>query len=97
MTASFMQVLKRGVVTEKSSALKELKNQVVFEVERTSTKLEIKNAVEKAFNVKVLHVNTMIVPGKVKKMGKFEGKQANWKKAVVTLKAGEKIEIMEGV
>ena len=52
---------------------------------------------EKAFNVKVLHVNTMIVPGKMKRMGKYEGKRSNWKKAVVTLKAGEKIEVMEGV
>ncbi len=97
MTVMAMKVLRRGVVTEKSTGLKALHNQVVFEVEKKATKFEIKIAVEKAFNVKVLHVNTMIVPGKMKRMGKYEGKRSNWKKAVVTLKAGEKIEVMEGV
>jgi large subunit ribosomal protein L23 len=97
MNATPFRVLRRAVVTEKSSAMKELKNKVVFEVEKAATKGQIKTAVEKAFNVKVLRVNTMVVPGKMKRMGKHEGKLSNWKKAVVTLKAGDKVEVMEGV
>lgn len=90
-------VLKRAVVTERTTLLKETNNQVVFEVSNTATKGDIKTAVEKAFNVKVEAVNTMLVRGKVKKMGRYEGKRANWKKAVVTLKEGNTIQVMEGV
>jgi large subunit ribosomal protein L23 len=91
------QTLKRTIVTERSAQLKELRNQVVFEVNTSATKTEIKRAVETAYKVKVTAVNTMMVPGKVKRVGRFEGKKSNWKKAVVTLKAGDKIELMEGV
>jgi large subunit ribosomal protein L23 len=91
------KVLKRPVVTEKTTAMKEARNQFVFEVYPTATKHAIKAAIEKAFKVKVVSVNTMVVRGKTKRMGRFEGRRANWKKAIATLKAGEKIEFFEGV
>lgn len=97
MNVELHKVLKRPIVTEKSTALKEAKGQVVFEVHRSATKPVIKAAVEKAFQVKVLDVNTMVVRGKFKRFGRFEGKKPNWKKAVVTLRPGDTIEVIEGV
>ena len=91
------KMLRRPVVTEKSTALKQARNQVIFEVVQEATKPMIKRAVEKAFNVKVSAVNTMVVRGKVKRMGRFAGKRANWKKAVVTLAPGQDIQLFEGV
>lgn len=91
------KVLKRPIVTEKTTQMKTIKNMVVFEVDREATKPLVKEAVERAFKVKVEDVRTMIVRGKFKKMGRFEGKRSNWKKAIVTLKEGEKIELFEGV
>ena len=90
-------VLRRPVVTEKSSALKEAGNQVVFEVAPKATKPEIRRAIEKAFKVSVTAVNTMVVRGKKKRMGRFEGRRSGWKKAIATLKPGDKIELFEGV
>ena len=91
------RVLKRPIITEKTTRLKEIKNRVVFAVDREATKPAIKEAVEKAFKVKVMDVHTMIVRGKIKKMGRFMGKRSNWKKAIVTLKEGDKIDLFEGV
>src|SRR5262245_50559117 len=91
------RVLKRAIVTERTAQLKEAHNQVVFHVAKDATKGEIKSAVEKGFNVKVEAVNTLVVRGKVKTMGRFSGKRANWKKAIVTLKDGSNITVMEGV
>lgn len=71
-------------------------NRYTFEVPVTANKIEIKKAVEEVFGVQVAAVNTMRVEGKVKRMGKYEGRRASWKKAIVTLKAGSKtIEFFE--
>ena len=78
-------------LTEKSNALR-TKNQVVFEVLRHANKVEIKDAVQKLFNVKVESVNTMVYRGKDRRMGRGYAKMQNWKKAVVTLAEGQSID-----
>jgi len=86
------RIIKRPLaLTEKASRLKVENNQIVFEVDRGANKIEIRSAVEAMFGVKVLSVNTLVQRGKVKRMGKGEGKRPNWKKAVVTLRAGDDI------
>ena len=97
MSRSAYDVLKRPVITEKATLIREVANTVVFEVERGSTKAEIKQAVEKVFSVNVTGVRTVLVRGKSARMGKFTGRKTNWKKAYVTLKEGDKIEFFEGV
>ena len=87
------QVIRRPVVlTEKANALREKENQLVFEVARTANKVQIRDAVQKLFNVNVTNVNTMIVRGKERRMGRGRAKTQNWKKAVVTLKEGDSID-----
>ena len=87
------QIIRRPIVlTEKANLLREKRNQVVFEVARTANKVEIKAAVQKLFNVKVEAVNTMVFRGKDRRMGRGYAKTQNWKKAVVTLKAGDSID-----
>lgn len=88
-------ILRRPIVTEKTTFQKEDDNQVVFRVRRDANKIEIRKAVEELLGVKVTSVNTSIVRGKVKRMGRNFGKRANWKKAVVTLAAGEEVEFFE--
>jgi len=90
------EVLKRPILTEKSTAQKEIANKVIFEVDRRANKIEIKQAVEKIFKVKVTDVHTMMVRGKVKRYKNLLGKRSDWKKAVVTLKPGEKVPFLEG-
>ena len=90
------QVLKRPVVTEKSTGLQET-GRYVFEVDPSATKLQIKQVVQEAFDVKVVGVNTMIVKGKRKRFGPRFSEGRNWKKAIVTLAPGESITIFEGV
>ena len=90
-------VLKRPLITEKSNLMKEELNQIAFEVDRRANKIEIKEAVKKLFNVNVVKVRTFTMIGKRKRMGRTEGKTSNWKKAIVTLKEGERIEFFEGV
>lgn len=83
------QVLRRPIVlTEKASTLNTKHNQVVFEVAREANKIEIRHAVETLFGVKVASVNTMLMRGKLRRMGRGHGKMQNWKKAIVTLKEG---------
>jgi large subunit ribosomal protein L23 len=94
---SAVNVIKRPVLSEKSTGQAESFNQVAFEVALGATKPEIKNAVERFFKVKVLGVNTTVVPGKAYRTRKGESKASSWKKAVVTLKQGEKIEFFKGV
>ncbi len=94
---SHHSVIKSPVITEKSTAKLAEANQAVFWVDPNANKAEIKEAVEKIFNVKVLSVNTQKVPGKLKTMGKFSGRRPVRKKAYVSLKEGDKIEIFEGV
>ncbi len=91
------QIIKRPLLTEKSTVKKEQENQVVFEVHPRANKAEIKKAVERLFNVKVKKVNTILMPGKVKRVGRYVGRRSAWKKAYVTLAEGEKIEFFEGV
>jgi large subunit ribosomal protein L23 len=91
------KVVVRPVITEKSNLQKEGHNQITFEVSRQANKIEIKKAVERLFKVQVMEVNTMNVRGKVKRLGRNIGKRPNWKKAIVTLKEGERIDFFEGV
>lgn len=90
-------IIKKPLITEKSTIQKEKSNQVCFEVDRRSNRVEIRNAVEKLFNVKVSDVRTMQVKGKVKQRGRIVGKRRDWKKANVKLMPGERIEFFEGV
>ena len=82
------QIIRKPLVTEKSNLMKEAGNVVAFEVAMSSNKVEIKKAIEQAFNVKVQEVRTMIVAGKVKRSGRNFGKRSNVKKAYVTLADG---------
>ena len=80
------RIIKSHITTERSTALKEAHGEYVFEVDKRANKHAIKEAVERAFGVKVERVHTMIMPGKLKRMGRYEGKTPTWKKAVVRLK-----------
>src|SRR5579859_8102339 len=104
------QVIKRPLLTEKGTRLKDsggappgvfteetLRPQVLFEVAMDANKIEIKNAVESLFSVKVTDVHTQIMRGKDKRVGRYQGRRPGWKKAIVTLAAGNKIEFFEGV
>ena len=90
------EVIRRPVVTEKSTLL-QAQNKYVFRVATAANKAQIKEAVEKAFSVKVLSVNVSRVHGKVRRMGRAVGRTPDWKKAVVTLRAGDRVEYFEGV
>jgi large subunit ribosomal protein L23 len=97
MMSSPYSIIKSPVVTEKSMNRLSENNQVVLWVDVRANKTQIKVAVQEAFEVKVLSVNTQKVPGKIKKMGRHAGRTPVRKKAYVTLKEGEKIEMFEGV
>ena len=84
-------VLQLHMMTEKSLILKEKENAYVFRVARKANKVTIKQAVEKAFSVKVEAVRTMLMPGKPKRLGRFSGRTPAWKKAIVILKKDQKI------
>jgi len=103
-------VIKRPLLTEKSARLRETgggataavegeayAQKVVFEVARDANKIEIRSAVENLFKVTVTDVRTLVVRGKVKRVGRFSGQRPSWKKAFVTLKPGDNIEFFEGV
>jgi large subunit ribosomal protein L23 len=90
-------VIKRPLVTEKTNLQKEANNQLSFEVDRRANRVEIGRAVEHIFNVKVESVKTMQVKGKVKRRGRIVGKRKDWKKAIVKLMPGERIDFFEGV
>lgn len=89
-------IVKRPLITEKTSIQKEEYNQISFEVDRKANRVEIKRAVENIFNVNVATVRTMQVKGKTKHRGRIVGKRRNWKKAVVKLMPGERIDFFEG-
>jgi large subunit ribosomal protein L23 len=91
------QILKAPVSTEKSTVQRAESNKVTFWVDLRANKSDVKEAIEKAFNVKVLDVNTMKVPGKVKRTGKNISKKSTRKKAYITLKQGDKIPLFEGI
>jgi large subunit ribosomal protein L23 len=87
------QVIRRPIIlTEKATLLREKHNQVVFEVARSANKVEIKSAVQKLFGVQVTAVNTMIIRGKDRRMGRGHARTQNWKKAIVTLRDGDAID-----
>lgn len=89
------EIIKRPLVTEKATLLGEKQNAYVFEVLKDASKTEVKEAVEKIFKVKVSSINTITNHGKSKRSGKHIKKRSNWKKAIVTLPEGQKIELFE--
>jgi large subunit ribosomal protein L23 len=90
------QIIRRPIIlTEKSTRLRENENKVIFEVLRTANKIQIKGAIEALFKVGVVDVNTSLIRGKEKRMGRGYAKLRNWKKAVVTLKAGDAIQFFD--
>jgi large subunit ribosomal protein L23 len=90
-------IIKRPLLTEKTNIQKEAFNQVSLEVDRRANRIEIKRAVESIFKVKVLDVRTLQVKGKIKRRGRILGKRNDWKKAIVKLGPGERIDFFEGV
>jgi large subunit ribosomal protein L23 len=89
-------IIVRPVITEKTTTQKDERNQISFEVARRANRVEVRRAVEKIFNVRVAAVNTRHVKGKIKRRGRIVGKRKDWKKAIVTLMPGERIEFFEG-
>jgi large subunit ribosomal protein L23 len=90
--STFHSIIRKPSITEKNTDLRSKQNKYVFEVASDSTKLQIRQAVQKLFNVKVLSVNTMMVKGKKKRTGRFAGYRSDWKKAIVKLAEGQKID-----
>lgn len=90
------RVIIEPLITEKMSVLQDEENKVAFVVDRTANKIEIQKAVEAKFDVKVKKVATVQMKGKLKRMGRHEGRRSNWKKAIVTLKEGFSIDFFEG-
>ena len=90
-------IIIRPLITEKTSIQKEMFNKVTFEVDRRANRIEIKKAIQTIFNVRVASVKTMQITGKTKQRGRITGKRRDWKKAIVTLLPGERIDFFEGV
>lgn len=90
-------IIRKVLITEKGTMMREVHQQYFFEVAREANKIEIKRAVEVVFNVKVDSVQTMQVRGKVKRQGRWVGRRNDWKKAIVTLKPDQKIELFEQI
>lgn len=88
-------IIIRPIITEKSSRLMEM-NKYTFEVHPSANKIQVRSAIEEIFKVKVLGVNVLLMHGKPKRQGVFQGKTRSWKKAVVSLAEGERIEFFEG-
>jgi large subunit ribosomal protein L23 len=111
MSRPAYQIIRRPVLTEKGTALRDtgghapnapiseeqLRRKVFFEVDFNANKIEIKQAVEALFDIKVADVHTQIVRGKEKRVGRYVGRRSNWKRAIVTLAKGQKLEFFEGV
>lgn len=89
-------IIKKPLFTEKGSSLKEAENKILVEVPKDANKIEIKRAMEELFKVKVEKVSTISVIGKMKKFGKSIGKRPDRKKAIITLRKGEKLDFIEG-
>jgi len=90
------EIIKRPLDTEKLDRMRDRENKFAFEIDLKANKTEIKQAIEQLFKVKVLDVKTSIVRGKFRRIGRSEGKRSNWKKAIVTLKEGDAIQLFEG-
>jgi large subunit ribosomal protein L23 len=93
----YRKVIITHLLTEKISVAREKQNIYVFQVARDANKIDIKEAIERLFNVKVDGVRTMIIHGKIKRLGRFTGKRPNWKKAIVNLKAGDTISQLDAL
>lgn len=89
-----LRILKRPLITEKMSKLAEF-SEFAFEVDKTANKLQIRSAIEKKFEVKVISIRTILIRGKMRRYGRFVGKRPDWKKAIVTLQKGQTIELFE--
>lgn len=89
-------LILRPLVTEKSTAMREDENKVCFVVRRDVNRVEIKSAIEATLKVKVKKVNVLNMTGKTKRLNRFVGKRTDWKKAIVTLYEGEKVDLFEG-
>ena len=96
MTMDHYDIIRVPRITEKGARLKEQSNVLTFEVRNDANKVQVRKAIEVIFKVKVLDVTTVNVAGKKKRMGTRLGRRSDWKKAFVTLKPGEKIDIFEG-
>jgi len=90
-------IIRRPIITEKSTIQKEESHKVTFEVHPDANKKEIKDAVEKIFKVSVLNIGVMNKRGKKKRVGRHQGRRRDWKKAIVTLRPEDEIEFFEGV
>jgi len=88
----YHSIIRRPVITEKNTILRSDENKYVFEVVKKATKKELKTAIETLFKVNVTKINTLIVKGKKKRMGRNVGYRSDWKKAIVTLQEGQSIE-----
>ena len=93
----YYDIIIEPIITEKSNIQKEEAQQVTFKVPVHATKIQIRQAVEKVFGKKVVDVHTIKMKGKVKRLGRYMGKRPDWKKAIVKLKPGERIDFFEGV
>ncbi|MBU1627736.1 50S ribosomal protein L23 [bacterium] len=93
----YYALIRYPVLSEKGTYLKEKDNKIILKVDIKANKNQIKKAVEKTLNVKVVTVRTIRMKGKIKRMGRFQGKRADWKKAIVTLAPGEKVSFFEGL
>jgi len=92
------EIVYQPILTEKAIALKDSQNKYIFRVAKDANKLEIKRAIEEIFGVSVRDVRTVTMHGKRRRLGRFpEGKKPDWKKAIVTLREGDKIDLFEGV
>lgn len=92
---NFTEVLIAPILSEKSVITKDEQNRYTFRVNPKSNKTEIKKAIETLFKVKVTAVRTAILPGKLHRVGRYEGYRSDWKKAIVTVKAGQKIDMTD--
>jgi large subunit ribosomal protein L23 len=90
-------IVRRALITEKGTVLREMRNQYHFEVARDANKIEIKQAIEAIFSVKVGSVRTQQLRGKVKRQGRYVGRRSDWKKAIITLEPDQKIELFEQI
>jgi large subunit ribosomal protein L23 len=97
MAVNHYSILEKPLVTEKSTMMQEQGNRVMFQVRRSANKLQIKEAVQNIFNVTVLDVNTINVKPKSRRFGRHQGQTKAWKKAIVLLKEGDRIDFFEGV
>ena len=90
------EIIKRPLDTEKLDRMRDRENKFAFEIDLKANKTEVKQAIEQLFKVKVLDVKTAIVRGKFRRIGRSQGQRSNWKKAIVTLKEGDAIQLFEG-